>query len=619
MKKRIIQIFLAICCCLALSAIIESLGFNFNTIFKKPDSIQNIAYQKSDNNTTTEIKIDINEQYVNKLIFNYDTPSDINYILKYSYHGPYGNIVEKTFEDVFDDTFHKSVVNLDKTVSSISIEYEKNDKTKELELKGIDADNAFHFNTTRAFCSFLVLSLLCAFYFFYKDGFKTEKLHIYFAVTCSIVGALFITAQPSTTFYSWDDQIHFQSTIDLFGGDITYSIGEYNSTEANISNSAGRNSINSIEEQHAQNEYYNSGLSDFSKHTSWLPSYNKVAYIPMSIGYHVAKGIGLPFSTCFKIGKLINLLVYVLLIAYAIKTIKIGKKLLTIIALIPTNVFLASQYSYDPVAFGGITVFFAHLINLYLDKTTKFDFKTALIMIASISIACFTKAIYAPLLLLTLLVPKERFKTKKQSRLVKIGLLGITILLLATFILPTLSGSMNSDPRGGNTSVSKQLSLIMSHPVDYATILNNNATPVFITRFLSSFTDFAYIPNVTGKSSTNFFYILIFTIFFIFLIDNKDNRLAKKQRFIIIATIIIIIAMIWTALYLSYAPVGSDSIGGVQGRYFLPLLFPLLICLQPTNITLKNSPKLQNAISIIVPAIITIIMAISSILAAYSY
>lgn len=619
MKKRITQIFLAICCCLTLSAVIESLGFNFNAVFKKPDSIQNITYHESDVDKTTEIKIDLNEQYVNKLVFNYNTPSDVNYTLKYSYHGLYGNVEEETFKDIFDDTFHRSVINLDKTISNVSIKYEKNNTTKDLKFESIDVDNAFHFNTTRAFCSFLVLSLLSAFYFFYKDGFKTEKLHIYFAVTCSIVGALFIVAQPSATFYSWDDQIHFQNTIDLFGGNVTYSVGEFNLTEANIINSAGQFSINSIDEQHDQNEYYNSGLSEFSKHTSWLPSYNKVAYIPMSIGYHIAKGVGLPFSACFKIGKLINLLVYVLLVAYAIKTIKIGKKLLTVIALIPTNIFLASQYSYDPVAFGGIAVFLAHLINLYLDKTTKFDFKTALIMIASISVACFTRAIYAPFLLLALLIPKERFKDKKQSRLVKIGLLGIVLLLLATFILPTLSGSMNSDPRGGNTSVSKQLSLIMSHPVDYATLLNNNATSKFVTRFLQGFTDFAYIPNVATDSSANFFYILLFMVLFVFLTDNKGNELTKKYRSAIVIIDLGVIALIWTALYLSYSSVGANTIEGVQGRYFLPLLFPLLICLQPKNIISKIKPKLENGAAIIIPAVVTVIMVISSILAAYSY
>ena len=37
--------------------------------------------------------------------------------------------------------------------------------------------------------------------------------------------------------------------------------------------------------------------------------------------------------------------------------------------------------------------------------------------------------------------------------------------------------------------------------------------------------------------------------------------------------------LIWTAMYVSFTPPGSAEIAGVQGRYFVPLMFPLYLAL----------------------------------------
>lgn len=619
MKKRILWPIVSIISCIIVSLLIEIFGFNFNAIFGNSQSSENISFSTTYSNEKTIIKIDTEEQYINKFIIEYNTEKDINYTLKYNTPDLFDGNKEISFEDIFDDSFETSITNINSSASDLTIEYQ-NQKSNNLTIKRVAIDNDFHFNFTRMFFIFLVLTLICSLVFFYKDGFKTEKIHIYFAIICSLIGTMIIVAQPSATFYSYDDQIHFQDSINLFRvGPTTYSMGEYHLSDTNVYNSAGHNSINSIEEQQAQNDLFNSGDSPYSRNIVFAPTYNKVGYIPAAIGYHLAKIINLPFNICFKIGKLFNLLFYVLLIAYAIKTIKVGKRLLSVIALLPANIFLASEYSYDPAVFIGLTVFMAHLINLYLDKGAKFDFKTTLIMLASISYASFVKAIYAPFLFLLLLIPKEKFSDQKQARLVKTGIVSVALLLLATFILPTISGTMQSDTRGGDTSVSGQLSSVVSHPFDYAKLLGNTAVANFGFNFLGGFDDLAYIDNKAAKSSINFFYIILVLLIFVFITDNAKNELTKKQRVSILLSEALVIVLIWTALYLSFNPVGSTSINGVQNRYFLPLLFPILICFQLKNIQTKIKPKLYNASIIALLAFVNIVTIIMSILSVYSY
>lgn len=620
MKKRILTILVAIISCLTISVLVEIFGFNFHvlTLDDQAKSASTIPYDTENIGDQTVVKFNASNTFINKLVVNYEASENTEYALSYKYIGAYNKeFTENVPVDIFDETFNTSVTNIGKTVSDATIIYTA---PGQLKINQISIDNTFHFNYFRTIFIFLVLMTAFSLFCFYKDGARTEKLHIYFAVICTLLGSMVIVAQPAATFYSWDDQIHFEETVDWFGGTIKYSNGEYNLSDADVLNSAGRSAVFSADEKQMQIEYLNSDIDhDFTKTKSSIPSFGKISYLPMAIGYNLAKFIHLPFIACFLIGKIFNLLFYVILVSYAIKTSKIGKKLLTVIAMIPTSIFLASSYSYDPAVFTGLTIFLIHTLNLFLDKTTKLDFKTILIMIASISYACLAKAIYAPIILLTLLIPKERFEQPKYSKIIKASFIGIMILLLTTAAFPAMSGSSLGDSRGGDTSFSEQASLVLSHPTDYITTLQNNAGELFSYKMIGSKTleSFSYMDTLNQNESNTFFVFLIFLIF-IFLTDNRGNLLNKKQRGLGIFTILLIIFLIWSALYLSYTPVGSSSINGVQGRYFLPLLFPLLLFLQPKNIQNKINPKLYNTLVLAIPAIIMIILIYSIILVPYS-
>ena len=617
MKKKLLTISIASIVCIILSILVEVFVFNFKilTLDENNKSIPEVAYTIETQDNDTIIKFNNDNKYINKLVINYTTTETTDYSLSYDYTGTYGKEAsQNNIHDKFDKSFSTSITNIDNSVSNVQIQYQTN---HQLTINNISIDNDFHFNYFRTIFIFLVLLTVFFLIYFYKDGFRTEKLHIYFATICTLLGLMVIVAQPSATFYSWDDQIHFGETIDWFGGNINYNNGEYNLSNANVLDSAGRESIHSAEEKQQQIDYLNSSINhDFQKTNPPIFSFNKISYLPMAIGYNFSKLIHLPFIVCFQIGKIFNLLFYVLLISYTIKKSKIGKRLIAFVALIPINLFLASNYSYDPAVFAGITVFLVHLFNLLLDQTTKFDFKTTLIIIASMTYACFAKAIYAPFLLLTLLVPKDRFNSPKQSLLVKIGLVAITIMLS---ILPLFNRSASSDPRGGDTSLNDQIVLVLNHPFDYANVFEDTAIDRFSAELVGadSLTNFAYLNKIS--SSSNLYILLFIFLIFVFLTDNKDNNLTKKHRIALLGVVLIIIALIWTALYLSFTPVGSDTIKGVQGRYFLPLLLPLLFALQPKNIQNKINPKYYNLIIFTILALVMIFMIYKLILIPYSF
>ena len=209
MKKKLLTISIASIVCIILSILVEVFVFNFKilTLDENNKSIPEVAYTIETQDNDTIIKFNNDNKYINKLVINYTTTETIDYSLSYDYTGTYGKEAsQNNIHDKFDKSFSTSITNIDNSVSNVQIQYQTN---HQLTINNISIDNDFHFNYFRTIFIFLVLLTVFFLIYFYKDGFRTEKLHIYFATICTLLGLMVIVAQPSATFYSWDDQIHF--------------------------------------------------------------------------------------------------------------------------------------------------------------------------------------------------------------------------------------------------------------------------------------------------------------------------------------------------------------------------------------------------------------------------
>jgi uncharacterized membrane protein len=69
--------------------------------------------------------------------------------------------------------------------------------------------------------------------------------------------------------------------------------------------------------------------------------------------------------------------------------------------------------------------------------------------------------------------------------------------------------------------------------------------------------------------------------------SDYDRETSKGRiRFFISAIFLVTVAMIATAIYVSFTPLKSLTINGVQYRYLIPLIFPLLFVVGSSR--LKN-------------------------------
>ena len=98
----------------------------------------------------------------------------------------------------------------------------------------------------------------------------------------------------------------------------------------------------------------------------------------------------------------------------------------------------------------GMSYFFAQL----QEPDQPLTVKDTIIIMGSLVLGLGPKAIYFPLFALLLLLPKSKFSSVQQYRKYLVIVSVAAVLVLMSFVIPMLFGSVPSDTRGGSTAVS---------------------------------------------------------------------------------------------------------------------------------------------------------------------
>lgn len=428
-----------------------------------------------------------------------------------------------------------------------------------------------------------VFLTVSAFYFLYgKIDKKPEQIFTVLALSAGLMLCLLV---PLCTWISWDDDTHYIRSVQVFStltqADIVMQhyasqtpLNYFFSVDIFEERSAYLNDLY----QNSQFVYMNANMSIES-----LDVYRRMGYYLPGAVIFLGRLLRLPFVSVFLLGKTSILLCYVVLVRVAIKRLKTGKMILATIALFPTGVFLASNYSCDSWITAwimlGMSYFFAEL----QEPDQPLTVKNAAIIIGSLVLGFGPKAVYMPILAILLLLPKTKFSSSKKYRKYLAFICVAAVLVLMSFIVPLLFGSVPSDTRGGATvSGEDQIFYILSHPLTYAKILLG-----FLWKYVSSLTcitDLAYLGTVSGS----FYLILLGAVIFTDKSALDCYTSTGKVRLITAGSVFIALCFVATSLYIAFTPVGYSTINGCQQRYMMPLLFPLFYVL--------GSPKIKNQI-----------------------
>ena len=249
-----------------------------------------------------------------------------------------------------------------------------------------------------------------------------------------------------------------------------------------------------------------------------------------------------------------------------------------------------------------------------MQDNVKVRIPSLLGMLAALFVGMLPRVVYFPLIFLCLLVPTERFSSKRLAWAYRTLIIGSAFAALGVWLVPRLMAGLGSgDSRGGGTvDPTAQVAYILSHPLEYAQTLLRFVMPPLsmeggvpdteghnlIGGFLSVeaspglLANYGYLPRTPWPFTAVLWVVLLWTT-----LTDKDHthRLGILPGIVSLVLCLGVFLMIVTALYFDFTPVGLDEIHGVQRRYLLPMMFPLLMFVGPTFLGLTGESRRTNA------------------------
>ena len=307
--------------------------------------------------------------------------------------------------------------------------------------------------------------------------------------------------------------------------------------------------------------------------------YTPIPYIPQAITFLVLRTFDVPPIYLLYAGRISNLMVWILLVYFAIVFIPICKWLMLVLALLPMSVFQAASLSPDVLINGMSFLIIAIILRLAFDKTKKISKYDLVFVLTLIVLLTLSKNAYFFLILLVLLIPTNKFpSSKKYKAFVTLSFLvtALALMLGGYFVNLTyqeidISKGIYATAPGYPQDIFpyQQLERIILHPIQYLKVMVHSFSITW-SGILKSYIGVlgwldTPLPSKYFKGTLIILFLLVVTC------GNADIKISIKARSIILLSVCAVVVVICTLLYLSWTPLGGDQIHGFQGRYFIPV------------------------------------------------
>ena len=287
----------------------------------------------------------------------------------------------------------------------------------------------------------------------------------------------------------------------------------------------------------------------------------------------LGRGANLPALPVFYLCRLANLLSYLLLTWLAIRLMPFGKWILLVLAISPTALFQATTISPDAISNGIGFLFVAGC--LWVAKAQEIGWREVRRLVFLVFLLFLAKLnIISLLLILFLLILPSQFVDKKLY----VFLLAITLVL---FLIEVAGWNLVASTNFNSLLLAEanpraQLLYILGHPfVFLQTVLKDFVTNglLYVQGWLNGYGYYYWTP----PQIVSFFFLLSLSV--VIFLDATTEQVSKKYRVVFLLVFAASYVVTIVSLYISFTPVGLDQVFGVQGRYFVPFVLPLVLVL----------------------------------------
>lgn len=312
--------------------------------------------------------------------------------------------------------------------------------------------------------------------------------------------------------------------------------------------------------------------------------YTPVGYFPHIIGILIGKLFHLPPLLLLYMGRLSNLIFWLVLVFLALK-ISPGKQMLfLLIALMPMNLFLASTFSQDGVINSVSLLYIAIILHLAQPETKLNRNWLLLILFLSLAITL-TKSVYIVLTFLFLIIPMTKFSSAKRY-------FGFLALMISTGLFAYLGWRSLIHGQIGRVfavcSPELQTKFILRHPLKLFQITAQTFW-AYKTFYIAS-----HIGKLGWLDTPLPWWVIVVYLFALLFISvyNGDYHINWRRKIVFAGIILVGVLGVNFALYLLCTPVGARYVIGLQGRYYI-IFAPLFWMLFDNKIVKEKIGKIK--------------------------
>lgn len=297
--------------------------------------------------------------------------------------------------------------------------------------------------------------------------------------------------------------------------------------------------------------------------------YAPICHLPQAIGIVIARTLGGGISVQCYAARLANFAVAVFLIYNAIKLVPFKKNIVFFLAMLPITLNEIASMAADALAISMCLFFICYILHLKFDDNKKQITKKDIVLIAISSvIVALCKIVYIPLVLLLFILPKEKFGTLKKKNITVISIIVGAIILNLIWLIYCSKFLVAFNP---GVDSGFQLKYILSHPITYL---------LTVFRTLNTYFQM-FIIHLCGEGLGSFnvqasvlFVVpcIVLASMLFFVNDEKDIKIDIFTKIVCLFIFVVIVALIYTSLYVQWTEAMKPVITGIQARYFLPIL-----------------------------------------------
>lgn len=302
-----------------------------------------------------------------------------------------------------------------------------------------------------------------------------------------------------------------------------------------------------------------------------------LSHLAQALGITVGRVLGLNFIQIYTLARIANMSLYILLVYIAVRVIPVNRELMTMMGIMPMAMHQATQLSYDAVVNGMAFLFTGYIIKLIYDNTAV-TWRNIAICAILLGIMSPIKVIYFLLGVLIMVIPSDRFRSQKDRiKKTLVVFIGVAAASLVTKLTDIMTLFRHYEV-GGATVDRYNVGFAISNPGRFAALVMASAEDNL----------WMMIKGATGSSLAGmtlgipeYLVIAFILVISICAIEGNGQVISRGWQRIIIGLMFCAgYILVFIVFAFSFTKYGLPYVDGIQGRYLIPFLLPVLYSLK---------------------------------------